>query len=69
MKKIVALATLGVLITGILLLQLTDTNTSIANADIPDNEITSSAAGVEDSHPHATATITITMTPVSLPNE
>lgn len=62
MKKIVTLATLGALLTGILLLQLTDTNTSIADAECRDNEITGSIGGASNSS--ATAIITITMTPV-----
>lgn len=60
MKKIVALATLGALLTGILLLQLTDTNTPIADTSIPDNEVGSSASEADNSS--ASATITITMT-------
>jgi len=68
-KKIVALATLRAQPTWILPLQLTDTTISIADTGIPDNKLTSSATGVEDSHPNASATITITMTPVSLPEE
>ena len=58
MKKIVALATLRGQRTGIVSLQLTDTITSIADAHIPDNEITSNVSETADS---ASATITITM--------
>jgi len=65
-KKIVGLSTLRAQFTGILSLQLADTTTSIADADIPDNELTTSAS--EANNPDsATAIITVTM--YTLPDE
>lgn len=59
MKKIVALATLGALLTGILSAQPTDTSASIANTSIRDNDVASSVSEANDSS--ASVTIAIRM--------
>jgi hypothetical protein len=66
-KKTVALSTLRAQLTRILLTQLADTNTSIADAAMPDNYMTGSIAGASNSS--ATAIITTTMSPVCLSDE
>ena len=60
MKKIVALATLRAQLTEILLPQLTDTTTSIADTGIPGNDVARSLSEANNSS--ASATITITWT-------
>ena len=64
-KRIIALV--AVILAGIALLVISDTNASIADTAIPDNEVTSNQSGANNSS--ATATITITWTTVSLPGE
>lgn len=58
MKKIVVLATLGAQATGILSLQLAHTTASIADADIPDNDVASSVGEANDSSASVTIMIT-----------
>jgi len=66
-KKIVALSTLRGQLTEILLPQLTDSVTSIADTGIPDNDVASSVG--EASNSSASATITITWRIILLPDE
>ena len=54
------LATLAILLTGLVLFGLSDTVISIADTDIPNNEATSNVSKTSNSS--ASATITITMT-------
>ena len=58
--RLVISGTLVVLLLGLILFGLSDTAVSTADANIPDNEVTSSKAN----NASATATITITMTGV-----
>jgi hypothetical protein len=57
-KRIVIVVTLTILLVGSVLLGLNDTDISVADASIPDNEVNSSISN----NSSATATITITMT-------
>lgn len=56
MKKIVGLSTPRAQFTGVVLLQLADTNTSIADTNIRGNEITSDAS--EADNPDSASAIT-----------
>jgi hypothetical protein len=62
-KKPFLLATLAILLAGLVLLGLSDTSISIADTSTPDNEITSSISKASNSS--ASATIIITMYTVS----
>ena len=57
-KKSFLLATLAVILAGLVLSGLSDTGISIADTGVPNNEI----AGNEANNSSGTATITITMT-------
>ena len=60
MKRLVTVVTIAILLVAFVLLGLNDTDISVADARIPDNEVTSSVSG----NSSAGATITITMTGV-----
>jgi len=55
-KKLVTVVTTAILLVGLVLLGLNDTDTSVADASIPDNEVTTSL-----SSSWASATTMITM--------
>ena len=59
MKRSFFLITFAIIITGSVLLGLSDTGISIADTGIPDNEVSSSVSKANNSS--ASATITITM--------
>ena len=58
MKRLVTVVTLGILMIRLILLGLSDTDISVADTNILDNEVASSGI----SNASATGTITITMT-------
>ncbi len=60
MKRLVTVVTLAVLLIGLVLLGSSDTDTSVANTSIPDNEVARSISMASNSS--AGATITLTMT-------
>ena len=62
MKRLAVLVILTILMAGLVLFELSDTDISIANTLVPDNEVTSTISKVSNSS--AGATITITMTGV-----
>jgi len=62
MKRLVTIVTLAILLAGLILLGLNDTDISIADASIPDNEVTVGISKASNSS--ASATIMITMTGV-----
>lgn len=62
MKKLFFIVILAILLTGIILFQLSDTTISVANTDSQDNQVTNIITGASNSS--ASATITITMTGV-----
>ena len=66
MNRLVTVVTLAILLVGLVLLGLNDTNITVADTSIPDNEVTSSISKASN-NASATATITITMT--GIPNE
>ena len=59
MKRLVTVVTLAILLVGLVLLGLSDTDISVADTVVPNNEATSSIGNSS-----ASATITITMTGV-----
>lgn len=59
MKSLVTVVTIAVLLIGLVLFGLSDTNISVADTSTPCNEISSSVSKVSNSS--ASATITITM--------
>lgn len=59
MKRLVTIVAIAILLIGSVLLGLNDTDTSVADISIPDNEIVSSVS----SNPSVTATITMTGAP------
>ena len=59
MKRLVTIVTLVILLVALALLGLNDTDISAADANIHDNEVTSSISKARNSS--ASATITITM--------
>lgn len=65
MKKPFLLATLAIILTGLVLFGLSDTSISIADTGVPNSEATSSVSKASNSS--ASATITITM--YTMPNE
>ena len=62
MKRPIFLVILAILLAGSVLLGLSDTDISVADTDVPNNEVTSSVSKASNSS--ASATITITMTGV-----
>ena len=68
MRKLVVLAALVALLTGLPLSGISDGSPSVADTSVPDNEVTSSA-NQTDNPGSATATITITMRTPPLPEE
>ena len=60
MKRLVIVVTLTILLVGLVLLGLSDTDISIADTSVPNDEVVSSVS--KASNPSAIATITITMT-------
>ena len=64
-KKPFLLATLAILLAGLVLFGLSDTSISIADTGVPNSEATSSVSKAGNSS--ASATITITM--IGTPNE
>lgn len=68
MKRLIVLVALVSVLAGLVLLGISDTSASIADANIPDNQITSSQSE-EDNSDSASATITITWTTAPLPDE
>ena len=67
MKRLTALVTLAIILTGLVLFGLSDAVISIADTSTPDNEVTSSVSKASNSS--ASATITITWTAASLLGE
>ena len=63
MKRLVFLITFTILLLVSVLLGLSDTDISVADTSIPDNEVTSSISKASNSS--ASATITITMNTVA----
>jgi len=61
-KRLLILVSLAVILTGLLLFEVTDTK-----ATTPNNTVANEVGEANNSS--ATATITITMTPVSLPDK
>ena len=59
MKRLVTVVTPAILSVGLVLLGLTDTNISVADASIPDNEATNSVSKASNSS--SSGIITITM--------
>ena len=59
MKRLLTIATLAILLGGLVLLGISDTRITIADTGIPDNDVTSSISKANNSS--ASATITITM--------
>ena len=59
MKRLVTVVTPAILLVGLIVLGLSDTDISAADANIHDNEVTSSISKARNSS--ASATITITM--------
>ena len=64
-KKPFLLITLAIILVGLVLLGLSDTDISVADSNIPNNEVASSVSKVSNSS--ASATIRITM--YTMPNE
>lgn len=62
MNRLVTVVTLAILLIGLVLIGLRDTDISVADSSIHDNEVTSSVNKVSNSS--ASATIMITMTGV-----
>jgi len=60
MQRLIILIALIAILGGLLLSGIADTSTSIADTSTPDNEITTSASGKDDSS-SASAIIAITM--------
>ena len=59
MKRLTTVVTFAILLAGLILLGLSDINISVADTNIPNNEVTSSVSKTSNSS--ASATITITM--------
>jgi len=59
-KRLVTVVTLAILLVGLVLLGLSDTDISIADTSTPNNEVISGVSKTSNSS--ASATITITMT-------
>ena len=59
MKRLAVLVILTILMAGLVFFELSDTDISIANTLVPDNEVTSTISKASNSS--ASATITITM--------
>ena len=60
MKRLAVLVILTILMAGLVLFELSDTDISIANTLVPDNEVTSTISKASNSS--SSGTITITMT-------
>lgn len=58
MKRLVTVVTLAVLAVGLILLGLGDTDISIADTSVPDNEVASSVSKAGNSSASATITMT-----------
>ena len=59
MKRLVIVVTLAILLVGLVLLSLNDTDISVADTSVPDNEVISSVSKANNSS--ASGVITITM--------
>ena len=59
MKRLTVLVVLAILLAGLVLFGLSDRNISVADTDIPDNEVNGSLSKASNSS--ASASITITM--------
>ncbi len=68
MRKLAVLATLVVLLAGLLLSGISDGSPSIADTSVPNNEVASNV-NQNDNPNSTTATITITMRTPPLPEE
>ena len=68
MKRLLVLGTFFVILICLFLSGISDTSASIANTNIPDNEVASSVNETENSN-SASATIMITWTTAPLPDE
>ena len=62
MKRLTVLVIVAILLTGLVLLGLSDTSISVADTSVPNNETTSAISQASNSS--ASATIKITMTTV-----
>ena len=59
MKRLVTVVTVAILLVGLVLLGLSDTDISVAYTSINDNDVTSSVSKASNSSPGATITITM----------
>jgi len=56
-KRLVTVSIRAIVLTGLMLLRINDTNIAIADASIPDNEVASSTTNTGDSSASATITM------------